>query len=111
MEEIKQITDLITATIPEDCFGLLVEIDFYTREIGFRIQGDGLDSSGCFVKYMNYGDLSDFISTAIHSWNFKTINTPGRWNKSRFVVYKDGRTEVKTWWDQEFQRSLYLDAE
>ncbi len=57
---------------------------------------------------MNYRDgISWDLADILHPWNAETLNTPERWNKAQSTIYKDGRIEIKSWWDAEFQKSLY----
>ena len=82
--------------------------EYYTVE-----KGGAIDA----ILHLNHGDkktFRDFETTFI--WNLQLLISAyfdvtsldsNRWNKAEFTVYKDGRYEVKTWWDSEFQISLY----
>lgn len=91
-----------------DCSRTVSSIDYYTRERGFRLQGNSFDHSGNFNGRVNYcGDIAHDVKEVIDAWNTKTAETPQRWNKAQFVVYHDGRSEVTSWWDDEFHLFMY----
>lgn len=108
MEQITTLINALMSVIPDDCDGLLTEIEYYTKEKGYGIQGDCITIKTEFVRYMNYsGGINKKLSSYIHSWNNNLINTIDKWNKAQITVYRDGRSDVRAWWDEDFQKALY----
>lgn len=83
-------------------------IEYYTKEIGnsidrFYTKNDGIvvnDRSLDAAFIWNFGSkLDEFFQESSIGENC--------WNKAEFILFKDGRYEVNTWWDTDFQKSLY----
>ena len=108
MQHVFVLTNALRTIIPEGCDGLLTELEYYNKEDGYGIQGDCINFDSEFIQFMNYsGGINDNLSEPIRTWNYELANTSERWNKARIIVFRDGRTEVKSWWDEDFQKSLY----
>lgn len=95
-------------TVFNEIISKTIIVEYYTIE-----KGGSLDS----ILHLQNGDIitfRDFDTSFIWSiWSLinlyfnATSYSTNRWNKAEFTVYKDGRYDVKTWWDSEFQISLY----
>jgi len=84
---------------------LLMEI--YDKEQGNGFSAYCIDENNAIFGIDADIDYEFSFNEKIAEWHKETSIRENRWNKAEFTVYKDGRYEVKTWWDSEFQISLY----
>ena len=75
-------------------------IKFHTKETG---------AGSCSIQFAENGEYN-FIS--MKGLPFESINriqssSSDKWNKAVLTIYKDETYYFKTWWDAEFQKSLY----
>ncbi|WP_273215125.1 hypothetical protein [Runella zeae] len=88
-----------------DSYQLITDIEFYSEEHGSGLQGDYYDKEGLFIKYADYRDCTNILGF-ITEWK-SDLKENKKWNKSQFTTFKNGHFEVKTWWDEDFQKELY----
>jgi hypothetical protein len=100
-------SEILRNRLPDVYGGLLMDVEFYTREPGFGLQGDYLDEQGNFICYANCSELVDSIGEIVYAWNKVTLATEEQWNKAQFIVYRTGKNQMRSWWDQRFQEKIY----
>ncbi|MDI9858339.1 hypothetical protein [Flectobacillus roseus] len=109
MDFLERICQNIVSVFDEETYYVKFKLEIYT-------QGDGLGYHGiCFdlqniaiTKYsLDTKKLDDNINMWLWDWWNQTCSSENRWNKAELTVYKDGKYEVRTWWDSEFQILLY----
>ena len=83
------------------------QIEIFTNEKGSGITGECFDSNNLKVSYLDVFELNLDFNDWIQEWFNMSGLSQNRWNKAELTVYKDGKYEVKTCWDSEFQISLY----
>jgi hypothetical protein len=104
MKSLEAISETIVSLImPNEAFKSKTFIEFYDKEQGYGLKGEYFDINDSFTGYLSFKGKIDILDEHILSWHLNSE----KWNKAEFTVYKDGRYEVKTWWDAEFQKSLY----
>lgn len=86
---------------------VVVSIKYFTKEraLNFKIthnyKGDKFNT--------DVGKLFEeglFIDEEIENWYENTYHMKN-WNVAIYKLFKDGQYESKTWWDEEFQKSIY----
>lgn len=90
--------------ITENTHKLVTVISFDRIERGFSLIGDFFDNNDNFITYASYNNAFE-LRSLIFDWQEKTIYSP--WNKATFTTYANGKYEIKTWWDEDFQKSLH----
>ncbi|MDI9867733.1 hypothetical protein [Flectobacillus roseus] len=83
------------------------QIEIFTNEKGSGITGECFDSNNLKVSYLDVFELNHDFNDWIQEWFNMSGISQNRWNKAELTVYKDGKYEVRTWWDSEFQILLY----
>ncbi|KAB7732968.1 hypothetical protein F5984_03220 [Rudanella paleaurantiibacter] len=82
-------------------------MEYYNREPGVGYKAYCTNKSGQNVDIdadVNYDFL--FLYKIIE-WNRENATSSNLWNKAQFSLNIKGSFEIKTWWDEEFQKKLY----
>ncbi len=83
---------------------ITIFVNYFTKEDEFEIDREIVNTNG--EKYIDRNFPVKFLiefDDLIREYHSKQKT----WNKAMFTVYKDGSYTTKTWWDSEFQISLY----
>ncbi|WP_028664766.1 hypothetical protein [Runella zeae] len=107
MKYLEQINEVFFAMLDTNIYKLVTDIAFYNREQEFGLQGDFFDSHERFLAYASYKGKAFLINESILKWQSDALQLNTPWNKAIFTTYSDGHFEVKTWWDEDFQKQLY----
>ncbi len=107
MDYAQKLKEIFQQLLIENINTLVVEIDYYTEEKGFGIKGNTFNNEGLHLSYLDFdAEIVWNISDILIEWQ-NGIYEEQRWNKAIFTTYSDGHFEVKTWWDEDFQKELY----
>ncbi len=107
MNYLNKISQELTTVFDTITLFIKCDIEIFTVEEGCGLEGNCFDFSSSITSSLKVSKLDTDILDWIVEWHKSTSLGSNRWNKAGFTVYKDGRYEVKTWWDSEFQISLY----
>lgn len=82
-------------------------MEYYNQEPGVGYSAYCINTNGQTIDIdadVNYDFL--FLYKII-DWNKENAIINNLWNKAQFSLNNEGNFEIKTWWDEEFQKRLY----